>query len=44
MLLKLTHYKGWTWDQLISNGFSTVIQLNVWDLNPSRVEPVIGKK
>jgi hypothetical protein len=35
MLLKLIHYKDWTWDQLISNGFSTVIQLNVWDLNRS---------
>jgi hypothetical protein len=23
------------WDQLTSNGFSTLIQLTVWDLNPS---------
>jgi hypothetical protein len=34
MLLKPTNYKDWTWDKLISNGFSTVIQLIVWDLNP----------
>ena len=35
MLLKPTNYKDWTWDQRISNEFSTVIQLIVWDLNPS---------
>ena len=23
MLPKSTHYKDWTWDQLVSNGFST---------------------
>jgi hypothetical protein len=41
---KIKNYKDWTWDQLISNGFSIVIQLNVCDLNPSIVGPVIGRK
>ena len=33
--VSLTSLRYREWDQLQLHGFSTIFQLNVWDLNPS---------